>query len=123
MRRTLAAILLTALSTGCGLMLGPQRPHAERPRVSGEVLGPVFASANGGPPVECRGLSRDHCEGPGQLEEGAAGMPLRDVVRVIVSCISDSCDEAGGNFRIDVLLEDGNTQQIGEGGYGTTQEP
>ena len=115
-------VLLTLLTAGCGLT-APHRAPAERPRVPSEVLGPIFAGDNGGPPVECRGLSRDRCEGPGQLEDGAVDIPLRDVVRVIVSCISETCDESGGNFRIDVLLEDGITQQIGEGGYGETQEP
>lgn len=121
--RTLAAILLIGLITGCGLVLNPQGRPPERPPVTGEILGPVFAAPNGGPPIECRGLSRERCEGPGQIEAGAMDVALEDVERVIVSCESDPCDEAGGAFRIDVLLDNGSTQEIGAGGYGETEQP
>lgn len=124
MKRLIPALLLAALASGCGLVFDPQGGPVEHPPVSGEELGPTFAAPNGGPPIECRGgLTRDHCLGPGTIEDGVAGVSLRDVQRVIVTCDSEFCDDAGGAFRIDVLLRSGVTQEIGAGGYGETEQP
>lgn len=123
MRRLLAAVLLTGLVGGCGLGLDTRGGAEERGPVSGEELGPIFAAPLGGPPIECRGLTQDRCEGPGSIADGVAGVATRDVRRVIVSCEIEQCDEAGGAFRIDVVLRDGSTQEIGRGGYGEFEQP
>lgn len=121
-KRLVAAVLITGLVSGCGLGFDPQGGPAPRPPVSGEVLGPIFATPNGGPPIECCGLTRDRCEGPGSIDDGVADVPLSEVVRVIVSCEIEECDANGGAFRIDVLLTDGSTREIGAGGYGEAQQ-
>jgi len=134
--RFVAAILMTgliALIAGCGLAFDPQGGPVDRAPVSGEEIGPIFPAPNGGPPIECRGLTRERCEGPGMIEDPRAGVrgPAAHwttssvsggVTRVIVSCQSRLCDESGGEFRIDVVFEDGSTQEIGAGGYGETQQ-
>lgn len=134
MSRLVAALLLVGLSAliaGCGLVFDPQGGPADRAPVSGEEIGPIFPAPNGGPPIECRGLTRERCEGPGTIEDPRAGggpaahwtttSTAGEVTRVIVSCKSRLCDESGGAFRIDVVFEDGTTQEIGAGGYGETQ--
>ena len=120
-RRLLPALLVTLLASGCGLVLDPGGGPDAQPPVSGEELGPIFPAPNGGPPIECRGVPRAQCESPGAFEDGVGGVRVRDVERVIVTCTSPNCDSGGGEFRIDVLLPDGTTQEIGAGGYGSTE--
>ena len=120
-RRLLPALLVTLLASGCGLVLDPGGGPDAQPPVSGEELGPIIPAPNGGPPIECRGVARAHCEGPGIFEDGVGGLRVRDVQRVIVTCTSLTCGPGGGEFRIDVLLRDGTTQEIGAGGYGSTE--
>lgn len=54
------------------------------------------------------------------MDEQVAG-PLRDVQRVIVSCVLPRCDDFNGEFRVDLMLRDGTTREMGGGAYGTTQ--
>lgn len=125
-------IALTGLVAGCGVVFDPQGGPIDRAPVSGEEIGPIFPAPNGGPRIECRGLTRERCEGPGTIEDPRAGggpaahwttsSVSGGVTRVIVSCESRLCDNADGEFRIDVVLADGSTEEIGRGGYGETQQ-
>jgi len=134
MSRLVAAIVIVGLVSGCGLTFQSRGGPIERAPVSGEELGPVFDAPNGGPPIECRGLAEGHCLSPGSIEDPTGGVmdpaahwttssASADVRRVIVSCEIQRCDDAGGAFRIDVVLEDGSTQEIGRGGYGEFEQP
>lgn len=120
--KLLLAAVVTAAIAGCGFGVDPRSVPAQQVPVPGEEIGPIFPARGGGPPIECRGLTRDRCEGPGTITDGAAGISVRDVERVIVSCLSDRCDRQGGEFRIDVLLADGSTREIGRGGYGEAEQ-
>ena len=74
-------------------------------------LGRVIPQPGGQPPVECRGLSRERCEGPGTSIDGD------EIERVIVSCIG-RCSSAHGEFRIDIVI-DGRTELSGQGAWGS----
>ncbi len=105
-------ITIMALLTGC-VGFGSPPPPAEAV-VAGQ-LGPVIRPVGGGPPIECRGVARDHCENVGSIGD-EMGIDLADVDRVIVSCIR-TCGVRGGEFRIDVVV-DGGTREIARGGWG-----
>ena len=81
--------------------------------------GPIIAAPNGGPPIECRGIPREHCVSPGTLVEDA-DLDFGDVSRVIVSCTSARCDAANGELRIDLLMKGSSTTlNYGHGAYGS----
>lgn len=47
---------------------------------------------------------------------------LGNVARVIVSCTSARCDDANGEFRVDLLLAGrSSTQEHSGGAYGSTE--
>ena len=55
------------------------------------------------------------------LVEEVDGQP-EDVRRVIVSCTSARCDDANGEFRVDLLLAgSSSTQEHSGGAYGSTE--
>lgn len=117
MRSRLLLLIGSLLLVGCGLAIG--EGPAELDRVPPGPIGPVIARpGGGGPPIECRQLAQETCGGVGSIEDGVAGVDLESVDRVIVSCIG-RCTPGGGEFRIDVLIDD-STREIGRGGYGTT---
>lgn len=97
-------------------------PLPEEPVPAGP-LGPIFPVDADRPPVECRRMAWEDCKGPGAIDDETAGINLADVVRVIVSCESLACTSRGGAFRIDVLLEGGETRLVGRGGYGAFEQP
>ena len=121
MTRLAGAVLFATVLSACGTVFAERPP--DRDPISAEVLGPVLPGRNGNPPIECRDMPRDHCEGPGTIEDGIAGISRDEVQRVVVSCESDRCDADGGLFRIDVVVLDGSTQEVGAGGYGNTEGP
>lgn len=117
-RRALLVLMAPLLLAACGV--GECR--IELDPIAAERSGPVIADPAGGPPVECRGLDREHC-GIGfgldeQIEERFAG---RDVDRVVVSCIG-VCRPEGGEFRLDVVFALGDSETLGNGGYGQFEQ-
>jgi hypothetical protein len=99
---------------GCALVSVGDQP------IRAEQVGPVFVRPGGdGPPIECRGLDRDHCVGPGSIEDRIPGVDFDEIERVIVSCLG-RCTSAGGEFPIDILVN-GRAQDIGRGAYGDSQ--
>ena len=85
-----------------------------------EVLGPVFARPDA-PPLECRDIPREACINGGNLDEAVFGVPIEQVARVVLSCQSPRCDNLNGDYRIDAVLRDGSTINVGSGGYSTSQ--
>jgi len=108
-RRTIAArlglVVLAVALAGCGLT----GTVSGKPPVPAGPLGPVVPGQDGGPPVECRGVPIEPCQGFGNVSEP-------NVVRVIVTCLT-TCTLANGDIRIDVLRPNGMTESKGEGGY------
>jgi hypothetical protein len=92
--------------TGCGLTRTVVNGD---PPVPAGPLGPIVPGQGGGPPVECRGVPIEQCQGYG-------GMGEPNVVRVIVTCMT-VCTPAKGDVRIDVLRPDGRTESMGQGSY------
>jgi hypothetical protein len=109
MRTRFAGIVAAVLLSGC---IGVDIPPPDLEAVPVGPLNAPFARPDGnGPPIECRGLPRDHCDGPGSIEFGVGGAALEDVDWVIVSCIG-TCAPSGGEFRIDVV-EGEFTREVG----------
>lgn len=104
--------LVMVLLTGC-VGFGSPPPPAE-PVLAGQS-GPVIRPVGDGPPIECRGVPRDHCQNVGSID-AEMGIDLANVDRVIVSCIG-ACGVPAGDFRIDVVV-DGRTREIARGGWG-----
>ena len=110
MRVATAAVLVAAILAACGVGLAPQ-PAALDPVEIG-LLGQVIPQPGDRPPIECRGLARERCEGPGGIIEG-----VDEIERVIVSCIG-VCSSAHGEFRIDIVIG-GRTELSGQGEWGS----
>lgn len=99
-------------------------PSAQRPPVAAALVGPVVVPrVAGGPPIECRGLSRDHCATVGSFEGDLGGVARTDIERVIVSCEGAPCTTTGGAMRLDLVLRDGTTVEVARGGYGEFRQP
>lgn len=110
---TLVMALLLAGCVGVGV---PPDLGAVAVEEQGQILPPPDGD---GPPIECRGVPRSACEGPGAIQDGDGGHDLASVERVIVSCI-DVCTSTAGEFRVDVVV-DGRTDEVARGGYGSAQ--
>ena len=88
------------------------------------MVGVIVVPTDGqGPPIECRGLTRERCLSAAPIEDGVGGVDVADIERVIVSCEGAPCTAAGGAMRVDVLLGDGRTVEFGRGGYGAFVQP
>jgi hypothetical protein len=81
-------------------------------------MGPVVGRP-AAPPLECRGLPQDRCDGPGAVEL----QEPEQVARVIVSCEGAPCTATDGAFRIDILDVNGMLWQVGRGTYGNGVQP
>lgn len=112
-RRAVAAAVIVLSVTACASE-SPER----LPPVDAAVIGAVFEQGDG-PPIECRGVPAGHCLEPGRIQDGIGGVALREVDRVIVSCIG-TCAADGGAFRIDVVVGD-DTREVARGGWGETR--
>jgi hypothetical protein len=112
MRLGIGPFVVALVLVGCGIVnLG------EGGEISADQLGPVFARpGEDGPPIECRGLDRDHCLSPGTINDTVPGFDFDEIHRVIVSCIG-RCSSESGEFQIDIVV-DGGTRSIGRGAYG-----
>lgn len=98
---------------GCGIT--PTILNGDPPVPAGP-LGPIVPGQAGAPPVECRGVPLEQCQGFGGI-----GDP--NVVRVIVTCMT-VCTAAKGEVRIDVLRPNGTTESMGQGSYaGAVEQP
>ena len=84
-----------------------------------QVLGPVFPRLDA-PPLECRDIPREACINGGNLDEAVFGDDIDQVVRVVLTCESPRCDNLNGDYRIDAVLRDGSTINVGAGGYSTS---
>lgn len=95
-------------------------PARDLPPIDTAVSGELIETGNGAPAIECRGLSRDRCTSAGSTPFGTAGsgIPREEVERVVVSCYGEPCTEAGGAFRVDVVLRAGGSREVSRGGYG-----
>jgi hypothetical protein len=82
-------------------------------------LGPVFPRADA-PPLECRDIPRDPCVNVGNLDQGAVGVAIEEIARVVVTCQAPRCDDLSGEYRVDAVVRDGSTLHVGTGGYSTT---
>jgi hypothetical protein len=120
-------VLVVALAMmGCAISGGA--PQAQREAVPAGPIGPVIAAPDGGPPIECRRLPQERCREVGALGDGQGGIAehgiaMDDIERVIVSCEGAPCTSTDGAFRIDILMRDGATTEIGRGGYGAAVQP
>jgi len=92
--------------TGCGLTRTVVNGD---PPVPAGPLGPVVPGEAGAPPVECRGVPIEQCQ-------GFTGIGDPNVVRVIVTCMT-VCTPVKGDVRIDVLRPNGSTESMGQGSY------
>lgn len=110
--RAVPLVIALALSGCMGFASAPLSTGS----VEAGPLGPVIQPNGDGPPIECRGVPRDACEGPGSIEDGMGGIELATVDRVIVSCMG-TCTLRGGEFRVDVLIGE-RTREIARGGWG-----
>jgi hypothetical protein len=124
--RVLLVLVVALAMTGCAISGGA--PQAQREAVPAGLIGPVIAAPDGGPPIECRGLPQERCREVGALGDGQGGIESRgiakgDIERVIVSCEGTPCTHTDGAFRIDILMRDGATTEIGRGGYGAAVQP
>jgi hypothetical protein len=109
MHRVVACSLVTLALAGCGLVpVGDQGPP-----VPAGPLGPIVQADGGGPPIECRGVPIEQCQGWGNV--GVA-----DVVRWIVTCTS-VCTPQQGDVRIDALRSNGTTESMGGGSYSSAE--
>ena len=115
------ALLTIAVAVATAACLAVQ--PAPREPVPAGPLGPVVAGQEGQPPIECRGLPLDRCRELGTVHDGAGGVAVAEIARVIVSCEGAPCTQADGAFRIDYLRKDGSTGEIGRGGYGSAVQP
>lgn len=108
------ALVMALLLAGC---VGAGMPR-DLGAVAVEEQGQILPRPDGnGPPIECRGLPRSRCEGPGSIQDGDAGHDLASVERVIVSCIG-VCTSTAGAFRVDLVV-DGRIDEVARGGYGS----
>jgi hypothetical protein len=104
---------------GCGIGFAPVLPESQP--INPAVIGPVFPDPGGGPELECRNVPREMCASAGLIEGPVGGVVVEDVSRVVVTCLTDSCDtKTGGEFRVDVVLKSGGTQEIARGVFGGT---
>lgn len=109
-----AGALTVSACAGIGTQSGTQ--PGPPPPIEPGPIGPVLARP-GEPPLECRRLPQDRCEGVGQVPATAGA------IRVVVSCEGAPCTAVDGAFRIDVLMADGSSQQVGRGVYGNAVQP
>ena len=100
------ALSMAMVVAGCGLTRTVVNGD---PPVPAGPLGPIVPAQGGGPPVECRGVPIDQCQG-----FGGVGEP--NIVRVIVTC-KTVCTPVKGDVRIDVLRPNGTTESMGQGSY------
>ena len=117
----IAALVAAGAVGGCiGFGLRPEDRSPVPPGPLGEIVADPVAT---GPPIECRGVTRERCMSAGSVEGMIAGIEVSDAERVIVSCEGDPCTAAGGAMRIDLLLRDGTTVEVARGGYGEFRQP
>ena len=115
--RTVTIVIGLTLVAGCGV--GVCSPSFEP--IPAEQSGNVVGVTDDGLPVECRGLAADRCR------SGAGGDVIppdidRDSVdRMVVSCVG-RCTARGGEMRMDLVLDDGETRLVGNGGYGEFEQ-
>ncbi|HSK93179.1 MAG TPA: hypothetical protein VLA76_03875 [Candidatus Angelobacter sp.] len=111
--RVLTAAWLAIFLAACATSACPARDDPIDPAATGQML------PNPAPhPVECRGLGVQHCTVGAHADRDLEGRFVdREIERVVVSCIG-ACDEAGGEFRIDVVFAQGEPERLGIGGYG-----
>lgn len=107
------------LAGGC-IADRPPTPEPISTVLTGELL---RSTVRDGPPIECRGLPRDRCLGPGSIEGTVGDVEPGRVARVVVSCAGSSCGAAGGAMRVDLVLRDGSTVEVARGGYGALIRP
>lgn len=84
----------------------------------------MLADPDGGPPVECRGLPVSSCDiGFTMLDDrrGDTSLDVADVERIVISCVG-ACNPQGGETRVDVILANGRTELIANGGYGEFEQ-
>jgi len=118
--RWIAALLLATLMTGCGL--GGCRVSFEPLAV--EQSGVVVLDPADGPPVECRGLPVPRCDIGFTVLGGRADddrFAPADVDRVVVACVG-TCTPQGGETRIEVILDGGESVLLANGGYGEFEQ-
>ena len=70
----LAVIVLAALLSACAGVAAP--PADLEPVPVGPMNVPIARPDGDGPPIECRGVGRDRCVGPGSIEDGTGGVAL-----------------------------------------------
>lgn len=114
------SILLAVLLSGC---IGIGGCRISFPPLRVEQVGPLLTDPDGGPPVECRGLAVDRCDIGFTILDDRRGDTLdpADVSRIVVSCVG-TCTAEGGETRMDVVLADGGTQLMANGGYGEFEQ-
>lgn len=116
-----AALTIAGATAGCiGFALRPEARSSVPPGPLGEIVADPVAT---GPPIECRGVTRERCLSAGSVEGMIAGIEVGDAERVIVSCEGEPCTAAGGAMRVDLLLRDGTTVEVARGGYGEFTHP
>ncbi len=119
--QTLVASLVAGVAVGCvGFTSGTESRSLVPPGPLGEIVADPAAT---GPPIECRGITRDRCLRAGSMEGTVGGIDVSEAVRVIVSCEGAPCTTVGGAMRIDFLLRDGATVEVARGGYGEFTQP
>ncbi len=117
----IVAVVAAFATAGCiGFALRPEPRSPVPAGPLGEIVADPVAT---GPPIECRGLTRERCMSAGSVEGMIAGIEVSDAERVIVSCEGDPCTATGGAMRIDLLLRDGTTVEVARGGYGEFRQP
>ena len=119
--RGVASLLITLALAGC-IGFGGCRPSF--PPLAIEQTGPVLVDPDGGPSVECRGLALSQCDiGFVLLDQrrGDEAFEHADVDRIVVSCVG-SCSARGGETRADVVMRDGSSMLIANGGYGEFEQ-
>src|SRR5687768_12655052 len=117
----IVALIAAGAVAGCiGFGMRPAARSPVPPGPLGEIVVDPVAT---GPPIECRGVTRERCLSAGSVEGMIAGIEVSDAERVIVSCEGDPCTAAGGAMRIDLLLRDGTTVEVARGGYGEFRQP
>ena len=116
--RSVVAVLSSILLAGCFVVLNGQ--GGQRNPIDPALLGPVVDDPGGGPPTECRGVPEPQCvEGAANVLSGPLGVPRGEVERVVVSCVG-VCNVREGEYRIDLVLVDRSTRELGGGGYATS---